>query len=363
MKKVLFVFDSRATFSYSNNVIKHFNNPKIKIQTVVTGNYLDSKFGVNISIFKKNKIKISKKIKFKSPNKAKFSWPMHLGDAVKGFSKTLSELSPDLIVLTGDRVETLGFCIAASYMNIPIAHIQAGDKSGHIDDLARAAIAKFANIHFASCKDSVKRLQSWGEKKQSIFNVGAPQLDDIKIKKNKLNKNIILVIFHPVLNENENINAQVKNLYEALNDNFDSNIIWIYPNNDYGHEKITNEIKKMKKIKIIKNLDRDKFLDLLTNTKILIGNSSCGIIEAPLLKIPVLNIGNRQNGRPQSINIVNSNYSKKAISNKIKFILNNKKFKNDLKKTKNIYFKFNSGKKIFKIIEKNINIINKFKKY
>ena len=166
-----------------------------------------------------------------------------------------------------------------------------------------------------------------------------------------------------MLNENENINTQVKNLYEALNDNFDSNIIWIYPNNDYGHEKITNKIKKMKKIKIIKNLDRDKFLDLLAKTKVLIGNSSCGIIEAPLLKIPVLNIGNRQNGRPQSINIVNSNYSKKSISNKIKFIMNNKKFKNDLKKTKNIYFKFNSGKRIFKIIERNINKINKFKKY
>ena len=87
MKKVLFVFDSRATFSYSNNVIKHFNNPKIKIQTVVTGNYLDSKFGVNISIFKKNKIKISKKIKFKSPNKAKFSWPMHLEMQLKVFPK------------------------------------------------------------------------------------------------------------------------------------------------------------------------------------------------------------------------------------------------------------------------------------
>ena len=85
--------------------------------------------------------------------------------------------------------------------------------------------------------------------------------------------------------------------------------------------------------------------------------------RAPLLKIPVLNIGNRQNGRPQSINIVNSNYSKKSISNKIKFILNNKKFKNYWKKTKNIYFKFNSNKKIFKIIERNINKINKFKKY
>ena len=169
MKKVLFLFDSRATFSYSNNVIKYLNKKKILIQTVVTGNYLDRKLGVGTEILKKNNIKITKKIKFKSPNSKKSSWSSSLGDAIKKYSIELSKLNPHLVVLTGDRIETLGFCIACSYMNIPIAHIQAGDKSGHIDDLARAAISKFANIHFASCKDSCDRLTSWGEDKKNIL--------------------------------------------------------------------------------------------------------------------------------------------------------------------------------------------------
>ena len=89
------------------------------------------------------------------------------------------KLNPNLIVLTGDRIETLAMTLAAAYMNIPIAHIQAGDKSGHIDDLARSAIAKFSNIHFSSCIDSSKRLRKWGEKNSRIFELGAPQLDDI----------------------------------------------------------------------------------------------------------------------------------------------------------------------------------------
>tara|TARA_B100000787_G_scaffold89938_2_gene66480 strand:+ start:10030 stop:11127 length:1098 start_codon:yes stop_codon:yes gene_type:complete len=365
VKKVLFLFDSRATFSYSNNVIKHLNKKKILIQTIVTGNYLDHKLGVGTEVFKKNKIKITKKIKFKSPNNKKSSWSSSLGDSIKKYSAELLKLKPDLVVLTGDRIETLGFCIACSYMNIPIAHIQAGDKSGHVDDLARAAISKFANIHFASCKDSCDRLLSWGENKKNIFNMGAPQLDDIfktSIKKIK-NRNKVLIIFHPVLSEVSSIDDQVKNIFNALKKNIKKNIIWIYPNNDFGYSKIINQITKFKEIKIIKNLDRDKFLVLLSKTKLLIGNSSCGILEAPSLKIPVINIGSRQNGRPIALNIINSNYSEKSISSKIKYALKNSQFKKNILKTKNLYFKKNSGlliaNKIFFLIDK----VEKFKKY
>ena len=250
-------------------------------------------------------------------------------------------------------------------MNIPIAHIQAGDKSGHIDDLARAAISKFANIHFASCKDSCDRLTSWGEDKKNIFNVGAPQLDDVyEISKKKIkNKNKILIIFHPVLSEVSKIDNQVKNIFNALKKNIKKNIIWIYPNNDFAYSNIINKIIKFKEIKIIKNLDRDKFLDLLSKTKLLIGNSSCGILEAPSLKIPVINIGSRQNGRPKALNIVNSDYSEKSISSKIKYVLKNSEFKKNIHKTKNLYFKKKSGLLIANKIFSLINQTQKFKKY
>ena len=104
-----------------------------------------------------------------------------------GYAEKLSKLKPDLAIITGDRIETLAFSITCAYMNIPIAHIQAGDKSGHIDDLSRAAISKFANIHFAPSIEACKRLIKWGEDKKRIFFTGAPQLDDININKNQKN--------------------------------------------------------------------------------------------------------------------------------------------------------------------------------
>ena len=186
---ILFIFDSRATFSYSNNVIQKIKkNKKIKYSTLITGNYLDKKLGVGLNVFKKNKIQVTNKAKFLSSTSRKNSWPINLGRAIVEYSKQISKIKPDLIMITGDRIETLAACLTATYLNIPIAHIQAGDKSGHVDDIARAAIAKMAHIHFASCEDSVKRLKKWGEPSRRIFNVGAPQLDDISALLNKKRK-------------------------------------------------------------------------------------------------------------------------------------------------------------------------------
>ena len=152
IKKVVFFFDSRATFSYSSNIIKVFNQKKKEYKAIVSGNLLEKKFDINKDIFKKHKIKIFKKIFFKSPNLKPSSWPISMGRSIIQYSKALEKIKPDMIVLMGDRVETLSMCITASYLNIRIAHVQAGDKSGHIDDLNRSAIAKFAHLHFASSK-------------------------------------------------------------------------------------------------------------------------------------------------------------------------------------------------------------------
>ena len=111
-----------------------------------------------------------------------------------GYAEKLSKLKPDLAIITGDRIETLAFSRTCAYMNMPIA-IFGGDKSGHIDDLSRAAISKFANIHFAPSIEACKRLIKWGEDKKRIFFTGAPQLDDININKNQKNQIIILLFF------------------------------------------------------------------------------------------------------------------------------------------------------------------------
>ena len=349
--KFLFLMDSRATYSYSRNVLIHFKKKK-NIKVLVTGNYLEKSFGINLKQFKKDGIHINYKVPFKSPNKNKSSWSLRLGESIKKFSKKLEVINPNLVIVTGDRIETVAMTLAASYMNIPIAHIQAGDKSGHIDDISRSAIAKYSHIHFSSCKDSSNRLINWGEEKLRIFEYGAPQLDDIasKIKKNYIKENFFIVLFHPVLSEIKDLNYQMDNLIEALK-KFKNKIYWIYPNNDFGFQLILKKLKKknIDNIKIIKNLDRNNFINLLAKCKILIGNSSCGIIEAPSFKLPVINIGSRQDGRPKSKNILNCSYCSKDIFQKINLALT-KKFQYKCKKIKNIYYKKNSGHRVYKML-------------
>lgn len=362
--KFLFLMDSRATYSYSRNVLIHFKKKK-NIKVLVTGNYLEESFGIDLKQFKKDGINIDYKVPFNSPNKNKSSWSLRLGESIKKFSKKLELINPNIVVVTGDRIETVAMTLAASYMNIPIAHIQAGDKSGHIDDISRSAIAKYSHLHFSSCKDSSHRLKNWGENNFRIFECGAPQLDDIaiKIKKNSVKENFFIVLFHPVLSENNKLNYQMDNLIDALKD-FKNKIYWIYPNNDFGFQQILKKLKtkNLDNIKIIKNLDRNNFINLLSKCKLLIGNSSCGIIEAPSFKLPVINIGSRQDGRPQSENILNSSYSSQEISKKIKLALT-KKFQFKCNKVKNIYYKRNSGYKVYKILKNlnpNSNILKKY---
>jgi UDP-N-acetylglucosamine 2-epimerase (non-hydrolysing)/GDP/UDP-N,N'-diacetylbacillosamine 2-epimerase (hydrolysing) len=363
IKKFLFFFDSRATFSYSNNVIKIFKKNRLNYEILVSGNYLEKKMKIQKNIFEKHNLKVTHKVNFESPTSMVGSWPKSFGKAMIDYSNALSKIKPDLIILTGDRIETLCFCITASYMNIPIAHIQAGDKSGHIDDLARASIAKFSHLHFAPSIEACKRLGSWGEDKKRIFLTGAPQLDDIENQLKSSKNNLVdeflndyfIVIFHPVLNELEGVNQQISNLLKAINKS-KINVKWIYPNNDMGYDKIYKKIikNKNKNIKIIPNYERSDFLNILKNSSGIIGNSSSGIIEAPSFKIPVINIGTRQKGRPQSHNIVNCNYSYTEILKKINFIRRNKSFKKSLTTVRNLFFVKKSSEKIFWIL-KNLN--------
>lgn len=359
-KKILFLLESRATYGYAKNVIEVINDFKnLNYATLVTGGHLSKTNDTSLKYIRKDNIKIDEKIKFEILNK-KFSWSFYIGKAISKFSLALEKIKPDIALIFGDRVETLSFCITCAYMNIPIAHVQAGDKSGHIDDSARYAIAKLAHIHFASCEDSVQRLLKLGEQKFRIFNTGAPQLDNI-MRDSKINnkedlnffkkQKFILFIFHPIMAELKNLELYVDNIFQAC---FTTklNIVVIFPNTDLGSEKIIKVINKFKKsIKIYKNLEREKFLYLLKNCEFLIGNSSAGILEAPSFKKPTINVGNRQRGRPQSENIINSGYSKYSIINAIK-VLKSRKFQSSLAKVKNIYGDGRSGVRICKILDK-----------
>lgn len=335
--------------------------------------HLSKKHGYSINEIIKDKISIYKKFNMISSNKDDhLSFVKSLSKEMEKFSEILSKIKPDILVVTGDRAEMFIAAVTAVYMGIPVAHIQAGDLSGHIDGSVRHAITKISHIHLASCKDSAQRVLKMGEQKWRIYNVGAPQLDELvelkKVKNKKLlskfninkNENFFLIIFHPVLYDIKSASDQINLILESL-EKYNLKKVLIYPNIDTGNSKIIKIIQKFKRKKnfeIVKNLNRVNFLTLLKYASILIGNSSAGILEAPTFKTPVLNIGNRQRGRIQANNVVNTDFDKKKIIQSINYILNNKKFKKNLNKCRNPYGSGASSKKIIKIL-KNIKINQK----
>lgn len=365
-KNILFHLESRATYGYAKNVLSKINKfSNINYSTLVTGGHLEEDMGKSLDVINMDGIKIDEKVFFKRVIKSgKFSWASAIGNAIDGYVKALNRLNPDIILLFGDRIETLSMCIGAAYSGIPIAHVQAGDKSGHIDDSARYAIAKLAHLHFASCEDSAIRLKNLGEEEFRIYNTGAPQLDDlmtikkggeilINKKKFNLNQKFILVLQHPVFIDSESAYEQMKTTIN-VSLNFKLPIIWIYPNNDIGYSKIIDLLQETasvnKLIHPIKNLNRNDYLKLLKNCSVLIGNSSSGILEAPSFNIPVINIGSRQRGRPQASNILNCDHDENQIKRNLEIAIESKEFKEKCLLALNPYGDGNSSERICKIL-------------
>lgn len=365
--KICVIGSSRATYGYKKNILKILSKDKnFDLKFIVTGMHLSRKHGYSVRDIISDKIPIYKKINtnFESDNEKKHIFS--LSKEMINLSISFDRIKPDIVLVTGDRAEMFVAALTAAYMKIAVAHIQSGDLSGHIDGSIRHAITKISHLHFASCEDSKNRVLKMGEEKWRVFNTGAPQLDDFnrpnKVKisdfnkkfKTKIQKNFIIVMQHPVLYENIDAGSQIEKTLIAL-ENFSIQKIVIYPNIDTGNNKIIKIIEKYKNKKnfsIFKNLNRDYFIFLLRNANMLIGNSSCGILEAASFKLPVINIGSRQKGRLQSKNIINTGYSIKEIEKAIKIIQTSKNYRKNLSKCINLYGDGKSSRRIVNILKK-----------
>lgn len=234
------------------------------------------------------------------PHDSNDTHAMALGAFLSGLGPVICS-KPDWIVLAGDRGEQLMGAIAGAYSYIPTAHIQAGERSGNIDNSARMAIAKLAHIHFTANQDASHRLILMGEEPWRINETGAPQLDEIQRGSPRpIDEPYILVVFHPTTNEANMALEQVRALKEALHK---TNIkrVWIAPNNDPGNAAIRAEIPG----DALTSIPRSEYLQLLEHAECIVGNSSSGLLEAPSFGTPCVNIGLRQQDRVHGLNVVN----------------------------------------------------------
>ncbi|MGG5309186.1 UDP-N-acetylglucosamine 2-epimerase [Enterococcus mundtii] len=362
MKKVLIVSGTRADYGIYKPVASALKKDGWDVSFIISGMHLANKYGLTKELITADKFEIVGEIHSLFLENTKGNMARSLSLELSGFTTIFEKYEPDFVILLGDRGEMLAAAIACLYLGIKTAHIHGGERSGTVDESIRHAISKLASIHFTATEKSKERLLKMGEDSWRVFNVGAPRIDTIansklpsyKEIKKKYNLNFdekkyALQIFHPVVTEMDKINQQVMTLINAMRDqNF--HILCILPNSDAGSELIRKiyQENSLSNICYITNLASDEYLTILKESKFMIGNSSSGIIEAASFKIPVINLGSRQNGREQSKNTINVKLEVEEIQLALKKI-QSPLFLDNLSNVKNIY---GDGKSSQRIVEK-----------
>ncbi len=367
-RKICIITSNRADYGHLKNVIlKVHKSKRSTLKLIVSGSHLSKKQGYSINEIFKDKLPITSKIALNIDNDFNKKRIIRtLSKSLIKFDKIIDKINPDIILILGDRYEILPVAQVALFRNIPLAHIHGGEvTSGVLDEQIRHAVTKFSDIHFVSNQIFKKNIISLGENKKNIYVVGSPgceNLDKIRYLNKKelektlgfkfLEKNIIVTV-HPQA-ERKTTSKIIENLLRALDKLKDTLIIFTGVNPDLNSDLISSKIdncKKKDKFQIFNHLGKILYLSLIKQVDCIVGNSSSGFIEAPYLKVPVVNIGKRQDGRPLSINIINTDHQKKNILKAIRktYSFN---FRKNLKFTKSFYFKRNSSLNILNVLEK-----------
>lgn len=331
IKKILFLTGTRADFSKIKSLIQALEKQEnFKVHVFVTGMHLQEVYGYTLIEIERCDFKNIHTFK---NHTHETTMDLTLAKTIEGLSAYCKDVNPDMIVVHGDRVETLAGAIVGSLNNILVAHIEGGEVSGTVDELIRHSVSKLSHIHFVSNKQAQKRLIQMGEIKESIYTIGSPDVDIMF--SNKLPELITakayykidfekyaIVMFHPVTTEIKEMQQYVKNFVTSLlQDNH--NYVVIFPNNDLGSQFILEEYERLKgneRFRIFPSLRFEFFLTLLKNSQFIIGNSSAGIREAPYYGIPIINIGTRQQNRAVHADIININYSENDIKGALSII-------------------------------------------
>lgn len=366
MRKVLFITGIRSDFYNQGPIIKAcYESKKIKPILIVAGAHNVNYYGKTINDIKNQGFKIDHKIDnliFKKDNT--FDRIETLSSQLSGLIKIIKKEKPDIIVSPFDREESITTAIVGVYLNIPVFHLGSGDYTKfNVDGIVRGAVDKLSHIHLCSNKNSKNKLLSMGEKKNRIFTVGSTSFDryqNVKMLNNNqlskkfkldINKNIIIAIFHPVSNHIKSSMKEFKNLLWALN-KFDKPTVIIKSNSDPGNKELEKlyysyKFNKNSKVKFYKNIPEFYFVNLLRNSKLIIGNSSMGVTESAYFNLRSINIGLRQKGRSSNKNIKFINSNKQGILRSLTkfYFMKQKKFKN-------IYKNKNSTKNIVNLLEK-----------
>lgn len=356
---------TRAEYGLLRNLIfKLKENKSIDFKLIVTGAHLSEVFGNTQSEIIKDGINNYIKVPIPIDDDSKDGMSLSAGIAMSNFANLFTKYKPDILIVLGDRYEIFSAVSAAHLVGIRVAHIGGGDiTEGAVDDAIRHCITKMSNLHFPGCEQSRKRIIQMGEQPQYVFNVGEPGVENCldlekmsrKALAESLNFDIVnndysLVTFHPVTMENNTGVEQVYELIHAMDKLKDMYFIITMANADAGGRTINDiwikEGKKRKNWLVVTSLGVVRYLSAMKYAKLVIGNSSSGIIETPSMGIPTINIGDRQKGRMMAESVISCLPIEKDIANSMNIAL-----ADDFQEaSKHVYSPFGNGNTTDQII-------------
>lgn len=324
-RTICVITGSRAEYGLLRPVMRAIeDNPRLALKVVAAGMHLSKRFGMTVNEILKD-FSVDARVPMTPAKDSPAAMAASIGVGIRGFVAVFEKSRPDVVVVLGDRVEALAAAVAASYMNIPVAHIHGGDRSGSVDENARHAITKLSHIHFAATRQSAARILKMGEEKWRVHVTGAPGLDGIRqspqviqkvLKLYGLQKPFVLVVQHPVSTQATLAACQIHETLEAVSA-LKMPVLIIRANADSGGRAINavigDFIRQHPGNKAVTSMPREHYLALLQSAAVLVGNSSSGIIEAPYLGTAVVDVGNRQQGRESTGPVMRAPHDSKAI--------------------------------------------------
>ncbi|CAN5782338.1 UDP-N-acetylglucosamine 2-epimerase [soil metagenome] len=365
-RKICVVVTARPSYSRVKTALQAIkDHPLLELQLVVAASALLDRYGSAVNFIEKDGFEITAKVFNVLEGENLTAAAKTTGIGILELSTVFDNIKPDIIVTIADRFETMATAISATYMNIPLAHIQGGEVTGNIDEKVRHSITKLADYHFVASESAKERVIKLGEDPGFVINTGCPSIDMAAAVAKKpaldfdpykkyggvgtnpdLSDGYIVVMQHPVTTEYADSRRHIDETLFAVKD-LDTPVLWFWPNVDAGADGTSSGIRSFRekykpgKMHFFKNMEGEDFLRLLANAKCLIGNSSVGIRECAFLGVPVVNVGSRQNRRDRGENIKDTNYDRSEITRAIQYWL-----KTGKAPTSDVYGGGNAGQQI-----------------
>jgi UDP-hydrolysing UDP-N-acetyl-D-glucosamine 2-epimerase len=342
IRKICVVVTARPSYSRIRTALKAIaEHASLELQLVVAASALLDRYGSAIQAIERDGFAIAQRVYMVLEGENLVTSAKSTGIGLSELATVFDNLKPDAVVTIADRYETLATAVAASYMNIPVVHVQGGEVTGSIDEKVRHAVTKLANLHLVSTQLAAERVRRLGETADSIFVTGCPSIDiaaevvarpqmdfDPFVKyggvgpTTDLSNGYLVVMQHPVTTEYDEARQQIDETLYAVKD-FGLPVLWFWPNVDAGSDgtskgiRVFREKEEPSNFHLFRNMFPEDFLRLLHGATAIVGNSSVAIRECSYLGVPAVNIGSRQLGRERGQNVIDVDHDRKDIAGAI----------------------------------------------